>query len=394
MSDQIANKPERPGRGNVRLPGPLHVALFSPSMTWGGAELMFKRLAVGFAHSGLSTDLVLASADGPNLSELPPAVRIIDLHCRRLVASFGPLLRYLRTANPDVLISTLDHANLLAVWARSAAETSPQLILREANTMSVVASESGDLRDRALPRLARAFYPRADVVVAVSKGVADDLVDNIGIPRSMVRVIYNPTYDKDLASLMKEPVNHPWFGDEGPPLVLSVGRLSAQKRFDMLLRAVAMALEERPIRLLILGDGEERTRLESLARDLGIQDSVSMPGFAQNPYAYMARSNLYVLSSAWEGFPNTLVEAMACGLPVVSTYCPSWPREILGTLAPGPGPLGTLVPVDDPSKLSEAILLSLNTEHDSACLVRQAARYSSERAVRSYIDLMRVRKER
>ncbi len=208
-----------------RAAGPIHVGLFSPSMTWGGAERMFKRLASGFAQSGLSVDLVLASADGPNLSGLPSTVRIVDLHCRRLLASVRPLTRYLDRDRPDVLISTLEHANLVAVRARSVANSSPQLILREANTLSVASSNSADVRDRVVPLLARALYPRADVIVAVSKGVAEDLVDSINIPRSMVRVIYNPTFDGDILSLMRLPAEHAGFGDGGPRVILSVGRL-------------------------------------------------------------------------------------------------------------------------------------------------------------------------
>lgn len=368
-----------------------HVAMFSPTMTWGGAERMFNRLAIGFAHAGLSVDLVLARADGPNLDGLPSAVRVVDLHSRRLLASSGPLAAYLDAERPDVLIATQAHANFLAVWSRMLAKASPQLILREANTITVASFNSSDVRDRVVPVFARFLYPRADVVVAVSKGVAEDLVSHVGIPQSMVRVIYNPTFDSDIVSLMQERVGHPWFQDGGPPVLVAVGRMSPQKRFDMLIKAVSIARQKRPVRLVILGDGEERARLESLTRGLGLEDCVSFPGFERNPYAYMARADLYVLSSAWEGLPNTLIEAMACGVAVVSTDCPSGPREILDTHRLGPGPFGTLVPVDDPRMLSEAILLELSITRNPAHLKRRAARFAAERSVRSYIDLMSPR---
>jgi len=266
----------------------------------------------------------------------------------------------------------------------------PQLILREANTLSVAYAQSENLRDRSLRLLARRFYPRADAVVAVSKGVADDLIDRVGIPRNVVRVIYNPTFDREILSLMQEEASHPWLHDGGPPVILSVGRLFPQKRFDTLIQAVSMASRRRPLRAIILGEGDERGRLESLSRELGVANDVSLPGFVNNPYAFMARADLYVMSSAWEGFPNTLVEAMACGLPVVSTDCPSGPSEIIGRYTTGPQRVGTLVPVEDPPKLSEAIVNELSVDHDPAALRRRAQRFSTERAVRSYLDIMRA----
>lgn len=349
---------------------------------------MFGRLATGFAQLGLSVDLVLANADGPNLEGLSPTVRMVDLECRRLFASPGPLTRYLNAERPDVLLATLDHANLIAIWARSIARVSPQLILREANTLSIASRGSADIRDRALPYMARAFYPLADVVVAVSKGVANDLVEKVGIPRAMVRVIYNPTFGEDIVTLMQEPLSHPWFGDGGPPIVLSAGRLSRQKRFDILVQAISLASQQRAVRLVILGEGEERGQIESLIHELGAEPFISLPGFVTNPYPYMTQADLFVVSSAWEGFPNTIVEALACGLPVVSTDCPSGPREILELCGPGTGRFGTLVPVDDSKSLMLAILRELGLKRDQSGLRARAQRFSSERAVRAYVDLM------
>jgi glycosyltransferase involved in cell wall biosynthesis len=374
----------------ARTAGPLKVALFSPSMTWGGAEKMFKRLAIGFARAGLTVDLVLASANGPNMAGLPPEVRVFDLHCRRLLVSTGPLACYLKNERPDVLLSTQYHANLLAVLARQSAGNLSQLILREANTMSVATSHSGDVRDRVVPSLARIFYPCADAVVAVSEGVAADLINCIGIPAPIVRVIYNPTVDLDIECSMRRPVDHPWLHDNGPPVLLSVGRLCPQKRFDILVRSVSIAAKRRPIRLIILGDGEDRARLECLARELEVDGCVSLPGFVDNPYAYMARSDLFVLSSAWEGLPNTLIEAMACGLPIVSTDCPSGPREILAARGCGTGRFGTLVPVDRPEEMADAILRELALKHNPADSARRAQRFGAARSVRSYVDLMHL----
>ncbi len=378
-------------KSSRRKAGPLHVALFLPTMGGGGAEKMFRRLAVEFAGQGMKVDLVLATDGGPNAEGLPADIRIIDLHRSRVLASIEPLARYLNAAKPDAMISTLAHANIAAVCARALTARKPQLILREANTLTADSAETPGVKGRVLPTLARLSYPRADAIVAVSTGVADDLVEHVGVPRALVRVIHNPTYDSMILTRMVEPVDHPWFDDGGPPIALSVGRLSAQKRFDILIRAVAVARRSRPVRAMILGEGEERLRLHALIRELGLDDHVVLPGFQTNPYAYMWRARLYVMSSAFEGFPNALVEAMACGLPIVSTDCPGGPREILGMDGSGTGSYGTLVPMDDPGALAQGILLELGREHDCLIIQRRAREFSSQRAAARYIDLMRLR---
>lgn len=378
---------ESPRRGA----GPLHAALFLPTMGGGGAEKMFSRLAVEFVSRGMRVDLVLATNGGPNAEGLPADVRIINLRQSRVLASIRPLAQYIAAVKPDALISTLTYANIAAVWARSMVSEKPQLILREANTLGVASTEPSSTRGRLLPGLVRAFYPWADAIVAVSRGVAEDLADRIGVPRALIRVIHNPTFDGTILSLMQEPACHPWLGDGGPPVALSVGRLTAQKRFDTFIRAVAIARCSRPVRAVILGEGEERPRLQALIRELGLANDVILPGFEKNPYAYMGRAQLYVMSSAFEGFPNALVEAMACGLPVVSTDCPSGPREILGVEGIGTGALGTLVPVDDPDALARGILLELGRERDSLASQHRAQGFSAQRAAAHYIDLMHAR---
>ena len=365
------------------------VALFIPHLSGGGAEKVFRRLALGFAQAGLQVDLLAADARGEDLEWVPDEMRLIDLGAGRVITCFGPLLRYLRAETPDVLLSTLTHANILSVWVAIGSPVSrTRFILREANTMSVEASQAPDLQGRMLPLLARRFYPRADAVVAVSKGVADDLVNNVGIPQGMVRTIYNPTFDREVDDRKREAVQHPWLHDGGEPVILSVGRLTKQKRYDLLIRAIALASRESPLRAIILGEGEERAALESLASELGVGGRVSLPGFAPNPYSFMARSRLYVSSSSWEGFPNTLVEALACGLRVVSTDCPSGPREILDLCGPGTGCYGTLTPVGDAEQLAKALLFELNVTPDRSELALRARRFSSERAVGSYLRLI------
>jgi glycosyltransferase involved in cell wall biosynthesis len=205
------------------------------------------------------------------------------------------------------------------------------------------------------PYLQRTFYPWASSVVAVSRGAADDLARTSGLPRDRVQVVYNPVITPTMIALAGQTPDHPWFAPGQPPVILGVGRLTRQKDFPTLLRAFAEVRRRRAARLIILGEGEDRSALEALARELGVAGDVALPGFRDNAMAYMARSALFVLSSAWEGLPTVLIEALAAGTRVVSTDCPSGPREILED-----GRLGLLVPVGDPAALAEAMIDTLD----------------------------------
>jgi glycosyltransferase involved in cell wall biosynthesis len=226
------------------------------------------------------------------------------------------------------------------------------------------------------------YYPRADAIVAVSRGVADDLARFAGLPRDVIRVIYNPVVGADLPRMAGEPVDHPWFRPGELPVILGAGRLSRQKDFPTLIRAFAEVRRARPARLVILGDGAQRAELEALVRTLGLADAVALPGFTSNPYAHMARAAVFVLSSRFEGFPNVLVEALAVGTPVVATDCPSGPAEILER-----GRHGRLVPVGQADALARALLATLDAPGDPAGRRRRAADFSADASVSTYLDL-------
>jgi glycosyltransferase involved in cell wall biosynthesis len=336
------------------------IALFCPSMHGGGAERATLNLASALAEHGLRVDLVLACAIGPLMAQVPSNVRVVDLGAQRVLTSLPALVRYLRRERPPALISALDFANIVAIWSRRIAGVPTRLVVSERNTMSVAAHHTVSRRERFMPRLVRFFYPWADEIVAVSRGVADDLVRLTGIPASRVRVIYNATVVPALFKRAKETLTHPWFGSGMPPVIVAAGRLTLQKDYPTLLRAFAAVRAQRPARLLILGEGEARTELEALVRTLKLDADVLIPGFAKNPSPYMAHAGVFVLSSAWEGLPNALIEALALGTPVVSTDCPSGPREILEG-----GKWGRLVPVGDPPALAAALLAALSEPRPS-----------------------------
>ena len=330
------------------------IAIFAPSLAGGGAERGAIKLAEGLARRGFDVDLVLAAAEGPRLQEIPAEVRLVDLGARRVLGSLPGLVRYLRREKPRGLASVLDHANIVALWARKLGRYPGRVVVIEQNTLSEAALNGKTRRDRLMPRLVRRFYPWADYVVGVSQGVADDLAQFVSLSSDKLRVISNPIVASDIGELAMAPIDHVWF-ERGEPVFVAAGRLRPQKDFPTLLRAFADVRSRRAARLMILGEGPERGRLEALVEELELADDVSLPGATPNPYAYMARSTAFILSSRWEGLPTVLIEAMSCGAPVIATDCPSGPQEILAG-----GRYGTLVPVGDVAALAEAMEAALD----------------------------------
>lgn len=326
------------------------IALFLPSLRGGGAERVMVNLARGFTEQGFKVDLVLARAEGPYLADVPNDVRIVDLGAKRVLYSLPSLARYLRRERPAAMLSTLNYANIVALWARRISGVPVRLILREAATIEMRASSAPNLTGKLMPSVMRLFYPWADVVIALSQEVAEDLIKIIGLPEGKVKVIYNPTVTPELFIKAVEPLDHPWFAPGESPVILGVGRLTEAKDFFTLIHAFALVRRERPARLVILGEGEKRAELEGLVREMGLESDVDLPGFVDNPYKYYKNSAVFVLSSRREGFGNVLVEAMTLGIPVVSTDCPGGPAEILEG-----GRWGLLVPVGDVEQMAKAI---------------------------------------
>jgi glycosyltransferase involved in cell wall biosynthesis len=299
-------------------------------------------------------DLVLAQAEGPYLAEGLDSVRLVELNPRhmpalRTTASLPALVRYLRREHPAVLLSALN-GNFFALWARRLAGIPRRVVISEHNNFSRSTQALPTLHRWLTPRLVRRFYPWADGIIAVSTGVAHDLACVVKLPDSRIQVIYNPIVTPDLRAKAQAPLEHPWYQAGEPPVIVAIGRLTQQKDFPTLLKAFAQVRRTRLARLVILGEGEERSALESLVQQLGLAQDVSLPGFVANPYPYLVHASLFVLSSRWEGLPTVLVEALYCGVPVIATDCPSGPREILSG-----GKYGLLVPVEDAAAMASAI---------------------------------------
>lgn len=330
-------------------------------------------LANGLSQRGIGIDFVLATAEGAFLKDVSEEIRVIDLGTQRVSLSFFGLVRYLRRERPEVLLSALNHANVVAALAVAVAGTKTRIIVSEHNNLGRSLQGEGP-RAWFFRQVMRLAYLRADAVVTVSHGVASNLIDALSLPRDKVKTIYNPIVTPDL--LLKSEDEAPGFPSGNN--ILAVGRLTRQKDYPTLLNAFSLIKDKTDANLIILGEGEQRSELEALIGKLGIERRVSMPGFVANPYAWMRRAQLFVLSSAWEGLPTVLVEAMACGAPVVSTDCESGPREILEG-----GRWGALVPVGNPKALADVILQAL-ADRPNMNVAKRAMHFGVDVALDAY----------
>jgi glycosyltransferase involved in cell wall biosynthesis len=250
------------------------------------------------------------------------------------------------------MLSALNQANVVAIVAKMVSNAKTRLVVSERNTLSVEKISKTDLRSRVMYKLIPVLYKRADMIVAVSDGVNQDLVDVLKIPVNRVQTIYNPFDLEHIKSMAIEDVDQNWFQPGQPPVILSIGRLVEQKGFFDLVRAFSKVVKKVKARLVIIGDGPLRSEIRALTKSHGLtDDDVHLEPFTKNPYKFLARSRLYVLSSHWEGLPGSLIEALACGVPVVSTNCHSGPNEILEG-----GKWGMLVPVGDADALAASII--------------------------------------
>jgi len=371
-------------------------------------------LAEAFASSGHKVDLLLCKTTGAFLNTVHPTINVIGLkptpdrvsRLRVLLANpnlaltlllpillpnkppktiryLSDLTNYLNREQPNALLSAKTHANLVAIWARKIAAVSTRIVVSERSTISTVLRKSRKWRWRFARPLIQKVYPQADLVVAVSHGVAEDVSSYTGLSRERVTTIYNPMLTDHIKAQSILPVSHPWFDTETIPVILGVGRLVPAKDFPTLLKAFAHIRAKRPARLIILGEGRERQTLEKLATELGIASDFSLPGFVDNPYAYMSRATIFVLSSLLEGLPNALIEALACGCPVVSTNCRNGPQEILAN-----GAFGPLVPVGDDQALAEAIIQTLEHPPHADRLRSRAADFDIHTIAEQYLQAL------
>jgi glycosyltransferase involved in cell wall biosynthesis len=341
-----------------------------------------------FVVEGVHVDVLVASPGGPDLVNLRPEVSVISLGGHSLFRGVLSMARYLRDVRPLALLSNKERATRVAVMARRIAGTRTPLFIRVGTTTSIYLNRRHLFQRIVRKRSIHFYYRRVDGIIAVSQGVAEDTAATTGIPLERIRVIRNPAVPSDVMSRAQEEIEHPWFAPGNPPVVLGVGRLAKAKDFSTLMRAFAKLRHLRPCRLVIFGEGKERKKLMSLASELGIQNETDLPGFITNPFAYMNRAALFVLSSAWEGSPNVLIEALSVGLPVVATDCENGPREILRN-----GLYGTLVPVGNVDALAGAMFRALEKPVDKGWLRSAAEPFRADGSARAYLLAMGLRRD-
>jgi glycosyltransferase involved in cell wall biosynthesis len=366
----------------------LKIAILTHDIGGGAFTNLCLALMRGFMELGVDCTLVILDASDEVLARYPD-IPIVTLNVKRTKFSLMATVRYLREYQPDVILPMPWYFNIVAIWAKYLAGVNTKVILGEHNIISLEASiEHRDkLHLRFLPILMRYTYPYGDALVGVSKDTITDLVETLKIKANIpMQVILNPIDPDRVQRLAQVPTEHPWFDNPEIPTIATAARLAKQKQLDGLLRAFAKVIAAKPARLLILGEGPLRGELEQLCQKLGIADSVAMPGYESNPYRYMAKADLFVLASAWEGCPIALQEAMAAGAAVVVTDAPGGMKDVVES-----GKYGRMVQTGDPDALASEILYLLDQpelrQHYRSQAQQRAGDFHYLHTAQQYIDL-------
>lgn len=331
------------------------ILFFLTGLNGGGAEKVMITIANFLASAGVRVIFVVVSRGGVYAGLLSPEVEFMTLRTNNKLLAIFELAWKIKEIKPTCVISSILGPNIILALANMLAGSKAKLVLREANTPSMEASQ-GSLKQKVMRRVSKPFYPKADVVITVSKAVELDVKNYYGQGISC-ETIYNPVNVNEIHELaLQVPAKwHPW--DDDAAIIISAGRLSRQKDYATLLRALHSVLKVKDCKLIILGEGELRSELEDMIRSLRLESHVWLPGFVDNPFPYFKAAQVFVLSSRWEGMPNVLIHALAMGLRVVSTDCPSGPKEITDN-----GRFGYLVEVGGVEAMKHAIVSCLEAK--------------------------------
>jgi glycosyltransferase involved in cell wall biosynthesis len=352
-------------------------------MKFGGAERVMLTLSAEFARRGMETDLVACEAKGEFAAKTPENVRLFDLGASNPIRAAYNLSKYLSDRNPSAIIANGDRCTTAAFLACAFGKRDTRLVsVIHHDLAGILDLKSAPLKERILARAKKTTMPRiyknAGAIVAVAKGTADSAADFLNIPRTKISVIYNPIPVDEIKMKSREPVNHPWFSDESAPVIVSCGRLAPQKDFPTLIRAFDILRRKTPARLAIIGDGPEKENIGGTIRSLGLKDYVALLGYQENPFKFIAKSRLFAVSSVFEGLSMVILEALALGVPVVSTDCPSGPSELLASYPE------RLAPVRNPAALAAVMLKGLTLGRESFDMTP----YSVEKCADGYAALL------
>jgi glycosyltransferase involved in cell wall biosynthesis len=362
---------------------PRRLAILAAFSGMGGVEKMVGNLLEGFAERGIAVDLLPIVRKRRAMPHCPASVRVIDLGTSHTALAIPAITRYLRRERPKVMLAVRDRGIRSAVLARALAGSDTPLVGNLHTNLSAALQQRSPLARWWRVRSMRGYYRRLDRIITVSQGVADDTRRMAGLPEERVVAIPNPVLRSDFDILARQDEPCPGVTPDGVPLIVGAGRLTRQKDFGTLIRAFARVRATRDARLVILGEGALRQDLERLVAELGLSACVRLPGFVVNPYPCMASADLFVLSSRWEGSGNVITEALALGVPVVATDCPSGPAEILDG-----GLYGRLTPVGDEGRLAQAMLETLDHPPERKTLRAAVADYSVARSAARYLEIL------
>lgn len=343
---------------------------------------MLVNLAGGLARRGLQVDFLTRNAKEPYLDQLDSSVRLFETGSSGLWSVQPALCRYLRSYRPDFVLCGKDKAARAALLGRRISGVKFQFVMRPGTTVSERLARRNFFKRWRAFRLIRNTYRSAAAVVGNSEGVVEDVARIGQLPADRMHLIRNPVVTPSIFRQAAESLSHPWFSEDQPPVILGVGGLRRQKGFDSLLRAFALVRERMNCRLMILGEGHLRKDLLELSEKLGVASDFALPGFDPNPYRYLRRAALFVLSSRWEGSPNALTEALAIGVPVVATDCRSGPREVLGG-----GSVAPLVPVDDVEAMAMSMAAVLGDPGEPERRQTAVREYTVETCAKRYHEL-------
>jgi glycosyltransferase involved in cell wall biosynthesis len=363
---------------------PLKLFVVRPLLGQGGADRVTLTLLRSLDRKLFAPSLVLFRQAGEYIDDLPSDVKLYSLNVSSSWTAWIRLIPLLRQHKPDIVFSTSSGTNLDVVLAHRLSNQRGRLVISE---RTIVSRTHGSIKRKLMLLLKRWLYDKADVITTVSQCAKKDMVDQYGIHPHRITVVYSPVETTSIKQLGLEQVEHPWF-NENIPIVLAAGRLVWQKDYFTLIKAFKVLREQRRARLVILGDGTLRSNLTKLVQEIGLEDDILMPGFDKNPFKYMSRCTMFVSSSVQEGLANVLIQAMACGAPVLSTDCKCGPSEVIDQ----PGINGFLVPVGSIEMLADKMMYLLDNP-EIRKQVGNAGRQSAERfsgkvAMQYYVEAL------
>lgn len=349
------------------------ITIFLSSFRAGGGEKNLINLANHLDDLGFEVDMLVIKPVGQYKGKVNPKINIINIDAGRIVFSIPKMISYLKNNKPEMVISTDEFTHIISLVSRKLSKVETKIVFRMGNMFSILFSKyKGFKQGFFIPFIAKRIYKYADIFIANSFGVADDVSNFFKIPRNKIKVIHNPKQVSEIRKKGEEESGHLWLDDKKLPVILFVGRIREQKDLTILIKSFNEVIHKKQARLLFVGVGREQKRLEKLIKELNISEFVDFYGFSENPYSFMTKADVFITTSIWEGFSNSLQEAMVCGAPIVATDCSSGPREML---APDTDPLyrinkgveygkfGILVPMKGVKEISKATLTLLKNEN-------------------------------